>query len=95
MNINTPNECYNFLVGNGLVRVCQEAQNFVACMDILLRMCSCDPPQAKQSRWNQCTQLYVNFAQRAPVYKDTLLNKTSDGILGIYLNKQLLADIRR
>jgi hypothetical protein len=95
MNVNNPNELYHFLIGNGLVGICPEAQNLVACMDILSRMCACDPPEAKQARLNQCKQHYVAFAARASGYSATLLTKTNDNRIHFYLNGQLIGSVAR
>ncbi len=95
MNFNTPNDCYHFLVGNGLVGLCPESQNLVACMDILSRMCSCDPAPAKQARMNQCKQHYIAFASRAGSFAAQLLSKTNETRINFYLNGQLLATITR
>jgi hypothetical protein len=95
MDFNVPKDCYRFLIGNGLVGLCPESQNLVACMDILSRMCSCDPASAKQARMNQCTQHYVSFAGRAPNFASQLLSKTNDNRINFYLNGQLLSTITR
>ena len=95
MTIKTPQELHGFLIGNNLVRLCPEAQNFVACMDILSRMCACDPPNAKQTRWNQCMQCYIGFARQAQNHAATLFSKTNDTRISFYLNNQIIADIGR
>lgn len=95
MNFNNPGDLYHFLVGNALVGICPEAQNLVACMDILSRMCSCDPPQAKQDKMNQCKQHYIAFASRAQGYSPTLLSKINDNRMSFYLNNQLIGTVSR
>jgi len=95
MNMGTPNDLYHFLVGNGLVGICPEAQNLVSCMDILSRMCACDPPQAKQARFNQCKQHYVAFAARAQNYSVQLLSKSNDNRMMFYMNGQLIGSVAR
>jgi hypothetical protein len=95
MNINSPNDLYHFLVGNGMVGICPEAQNLVTCMDILVRMCACDPPQSKQARLNQCKQHYVAFASRAQNFSYLLLSKANDNRMQFYLNNQMIASITR
>lgn len=95
MNINNPRDLYGFLVGNGLAGISAEGQNVVACMDILMRMCSCDPAPAKTARYNQCQQNYIAFASRSSAFSAQLLAKTSDGRMSFYLNNQLLATISR
>ena len=95
MNINSPNELYNFLTGNGIVGICPEAQNMVACMDSLTRMCACDPPQAKQDRWNQCKRHYIAFVARSQNFAYTLLSKTNDSRIQFYLNNQIIASVSR
>lgn len=95
MNLNNPNELYHFLIGNGLVGMCPEAQNLVACMDILSRMCACDPPEAKQARFNQCKQHYIAFAARAQNFAQAMLSKTTDNRMSFYLNGQLIGGISR
>lgn len=96
MNFNSPNDCYHFLVGNGLVGICPETQNLVACMDILVRMCACDPADKKQARYNQCKQNYIAFASRAGSFSAVLLAKIpNDNRINFYLNNQLLCSITR
>ncbi len=95
MNINGPNDLYSFLVGNGLVGICPESQNLVACMDILVRMCACDPPQARTARWNQCIQNYMAFiTSKSQSLKGVLLSKTNDNRISFYLNKQIITEIK-
>jgi len=96
MNFNSPNDCYHFLVGNGLVGLCPETQNLVACMDILTRMCSCDPANAKQNRFNQCKQNYIAFAGRAGNFTTQLLSKVQNETrISFYLNGQMLSTVSR
>jgi hypothetical protein len=95
MNINNPNDLFNFLVGNGIVGVCPEAQNLVACMESLARMCACDPAEAKQARYNQCQQHYVNFASRSQSLAHILLSKANENRIQFYLNNQMIAMITR
>ena len=95
MNINSPQELSRFLVGNGIVGICPEAQNLVACLDILVRMCACDPQEAKTARFNQCKQSYVGFAARANDFKSKLLEKSRDNSITFYLNGQRISEIRR
>lgn len=96
MNFNTPNDFYHFLVGNGLVGLCPETQNLVSCMDVLMRMCSCDPQDKKQAKFNQCKQSYVAFATRAQTYSSRLFGKLSNETrINFYLNNQLLSSLIR
>ena len=95
MNINGPTDLNGFLIGNGIVGICPEGQNLVACLDVLSRMCACDPPEAKRARYNQCQQHYVNFASRAQSFAGTLLSKTNESRIQFYLNNQLIATIIR
>jgi len=96
MNFNSPNDCYHFLVGNGLVGLCPETQNLVACMDILVRMCSCDPQDKKQARFNQCKQNYIAFASRAQSFSAQLLSKVpNDNRINFHLNNQLISTVVR
>ena len=95
MILKGPEDLRNFLIGNGIVGICPEAQNLVACMDMLARMCACDPPQAKQAKLNQCKQYYIGFASRASSLSPTLLSKANDGIMDFYINNQMIASIRR
>jgi hypothetical protein len=95
MTINGPKELHGFLVGNNLVRLSPEAQNLVACVDILSRMCACDPPQAKTARWNACMQCYIGFASRASNVATALFQKTNDPRISFYLNGQLIGEISR
>ena len=95
MNITSPNEMYRFLIGNGIVGICPEAQNLVACMDVLVRMCACDPPQAKQAKFNQCVGHYVSFVNRAQSLAPTLLSKAIDNRMSFSLNGQSIGNISR
>jgi len=96
MNFNSPNDAYHFLIGNKLVGLCPETQNLVACMDILIRMCACDPQEAKQARFNQCKQHYIAFASKARNFSSILLSKLgNDNRLNFYLNNQLLSTVSR
>lgn len=95
MNINNPNDLYQFLMSNGFVGICPEAQNLVSCMDALARMCSCDPIQAKTARYNQCIQNYMAFTSKAHLFTSLLLTKVIDGRLSFYFNGQLLTSITR
>ena len=94
MNINSPNEAFSFLRNNGLVGLCPESQNLVACMDILSRMCSCDPPEAKRVRYNQCVQCYVSFAARAQAYAGAIIAKANDRVT-FFLNGQVIGSVNR
>jgi hypothetical protein len=95
MNINGPNDLYNFLIRNGLAGMCPESQNLVTCMDILVRMCACEPPQAKQDRYNQCKRHYTAFACRSQNFAYTLLSKTNDNRIQFYLNNQIISTLSR
>jgi hypothetical protein len=95
MNINNPNEACSFLVGNGIVGCCQESQNLVACMDILSRMCACDPIEAKRNRYNQCIQNYTSFASRAQSVASIILSKANTNRVNFYLNGQLIGAVCR
>ena len=95
MNMAGPNDLYHFLVGNGLVGICPEAQHMVACMDVLIRMCACDPQKAKQDRLNQCRQHYIAFVSKSPNFAIPLLTKANDNRMQFYLNNQLIATITR
>ena len=95
MMIKSPQELCSFIVGNGLVGMCPESQGLVACMDILSRMCACDPVQAKTARFNQCRQLYINFVSRASDFGPTLFSKANDNRISFYLSNQLLREINR
>lgn len=96
MNFNSPNDLYHFLVGNGLVGLCPETQNLTVCMDILVRMCACDPADKKMARYNQCKQNYIAFAARAPSFASQLLAKApNETRINFYLNNQLLSSITR
>lgn len=95
MNIDSPQDARNFLVGNGIVGLCPETQNLVACMDILSRMCSCDPKEAKQAKFNQCKQHYIAFASKAQNFSAILLQKVKDGRICFYLNNQLISTVSR
>jgi len=95
MRINNPNDLYNFLMGHNLTGTSPEAQNVIACVDILIRMCACDPQEARTARYNQCVQTYINFASKAPTFKHFLLPKTDDGKLSFYMNNQLIGEITR
>lgn len=95
MNINSPNDCYHFLIRNGFVGLCPETQNLVACMDILTRMCACDPAEAKQARYNQCKQNYIAFAGRAQNYAGTLFSKVNDSRITFCLNNQPISTVTR
>jgi len=96
MNFESPQDCSRFLVGNGLVGLCPETQNLVACMDILVRMCACDPAEKKQARYNQCKQNYIAFASRATGFSSVLLSKCpNDNRINFYLNGQLLCSVTR
>ena len=94
MRINNPNDLYNFLIGNGLAGINPEAQSVISCVDILIRMCACDPQEAKTARYNQCVGNYVNFASKAQGFKHALLSK-SDGKISFYMNNQLIGEITR
>jgi hypothetical protein len=95
MTFNNPNDLYHFLIGNALVGICQEAQNLVSCMDILSRMCACDPAEAKQARFNECKQHYISFAARAQNHSAILLSKTNDNRISFHFNNQLIGSVSR
>jgi hypothetical protein len=95
MNINSPNDLYRFLAGNGLSNICPETQNLVACMNVLSRMCSCDTVQAKQAKVNECSRHYVAFSSKAGSFSAELLQKANDNKINFYLNNQLIGSIHR
>lgn len=95
MNIENPTQLYQFLANKGITGICPEGQSLVACMDALLRMCACDPPQAKQAKFNQCRQIYIAFASKAPSMSAILLSKSGDNRITFYLNGQLISSIGR
>ena len=95
MTLNSPQEAYHFLLGHGLVGLCPETKNLVACMDVLVRMCSCDPADAKRDRLNQCIQHYTSFAMKAQSHSATLLSKANTNKFIFTLNNQLLTTITR
>lgn len=87
MNINGPAELCGFLAGNGLSSLCPSLIN---CMDTLSRMCACDPPQAKQARYNQCVQAYIGFAKTAQSYSSILHPKVGNAKILFFNNGQLI-----
>lgn len=95
MNINSPNELYRFLVGNGLTGICPEAQNLVSCMNVLVRMCSCEPSSVKQSKYNECTQHYINFIKKSGSFSSILLQKANENRINFSINNQMIASIHR
>ena len=95
MNINNPHDAYHFLVSNGLVGLCPESQNLVACVDQLVRMCACDSDESKRSKYNQCVQNYVQFAAKSRNFANNMLAKSNDSRLSFYLNNQLIGSITR
>lgn len=95
MNINTPSDLYHFLLGHGLSRMCPEAQTFVTSMDILARMCACDPPAAKAAQSHTCNAQYINFCTRAQAHAPTLLSKVGNSKIFFYSNGQLIGSIGR
>ena len=95
MNIMSPIELSKFLSTNGIVGVCQEAQNLVACIGVLSRMCACDPPAAKQAKAAECTRHYVAFASKAGSFSALLMSKTADNRIIFYSNGQIIGGINR
>ena len=90
MNINNPIDLYHFLSGHGLQRMSPEAQNFVNSMDVLERMCPCDPPAAKSAQVHSCIAQYVNFAQKARSHSSTLHPKSGNTKILFFNNGQLI-----
>lgn len=95
MNINNPNDLYQFLIGHGLSRISPESQNFVNAMSTLSRMCACDPAAAKAAQAHICTAQYVNFCSRANNHAPALLNKVGNTRILFYNNKQLIGSVGR
>ena len=95
MNINNPNDLYHFLIGHGLQKMSPEAQNFVISMDVLSRMCACDPPAAKAAQVHSCTAQYVNFAQKAQTYSSILHPKVGNTKILFFNNGQLIGSAGR
>ena len=95
MNINNASDLYHFLSSYGLSRMCPEAQNFVNAMDVLVRMCPCDPPDAKSAQTHSCNAQYVNFARIAPTYSTILLPKIGNTKMNFFVNGQLIASVGR
>ena len=93
MNINSPTDLYHFLTGHGLQRMCPESQNFINSMDVLARMCACDPPAAKAAQTNSCHAQYINFTRVAPTYSTILLSKTGNTRMYFFVNGQLIATV--
>ena len=95
MNINNPNDMKQFLVSHSLTGLCPEAQGLVSCMDILGRMCSCDPQAAKTARYNQCIGHYVKFVSRAQNFSGILLKNSTDNRMSFFLNGQQIGNVTR
>lgn len=95
MNINSASDLYHFLLGYGLSRMCPEAQSFVTAMDILSRMCACDPPAAKAAQSHSCQAQYINFCSKAQSYAPTLLSKINNDKIFFYNNGQLVSVVGR
>lgn len=95
MNINSASDLYHFLVGHGLSRMCPEAQNFITAMEILSRMCACDPPAAKAAQSHICHAQYVNFCTRAQSYAQAMLEKVGQTKIFFYNNGQLIGSVGR
>ena len=91
MNINNPLDLYNFLKGHGLSDMCQESQQFVNSMNVLIRMCPCDPPAARNAQTHSCNSLYINFCQKAQSYSSILLPKVGNTRINFFVNGQLIA----
>ncbi len=95
MNFNSANEASRFLSNSGLGGICPEAQNLIACMNVLSRMCSCDPPQAKRAKFNECNHHYIAFVGRAQSFSNVLLQKANDNKMNFFFNNQLIGSISR
>lgn len=95
MNINGPKDLYHFLMGHGLQRLSPESQNFVNSMDVLARMCPCDPPAAKNAQAHAVQAQYINFAQKAPGMAQTLIQKSNGARLQFYVNGQMISSVGR
>ncbi len=95
MNINSPNDLYRFLAGNGLGNICPEAQNLIACMNVMSRMCSCDPAIVKQTKYSECIRHYSSFVSKSSSFSSILLQKANDNRMNFYLNKQFIGSIHR
>ena len=95
MNINNPTDLYHFLTGHGLQKMCSESQNFVNSMDVLSRMCPCDPPAAVTAQTHSCNAQYINFARIASSYSTILLPKTNNTRIYFFVNGQLIGNVGR
>ena len=95
MNINTPTDLYHFLKGHGLAGMCPEANNFINSMDVLSRMCECDPPAARSAQIHSCNAQYINFVQKAQSYSSILLPKVSGTRIHFFVNGQLITIVDR
>lgn len=95
MNISSPIELVKFLSSKGIVGVCPEAQNLVACIDALSRICACDPLIAKQMKVAECNRHYVAFVSRASNFSALLMSKTTDNRIIFYSNGQIIGNVNR
>lgn len=95
MNINNSTDLYHFLKGHGMVGMCPEANNFINSMDVLGRMCPCDPPAVKNAQIHSCNAQYINFAQKAQSYASVLLPKVNNTKIFFFVNGQLISSVSR
>jgi len=95
MNINNPTDLYHFIIGHGLQKMCAESQNFINSMDVLSKMCACDPPAAKSAQVHSCNAQYINFSRVAQSHASVLLPKTNNTRIYFFNNGQLIGSVGR
>jgi hypothetical protein len=95
MRINNVSEFLNFVNNNQLAGIAPEIVPFINCINEFNRMCSCDHPEARMSKQNQCRALYIGFATRANQYKNVLFTKTNDSTITFCVDGQSLITLNR
>lgn len=95
MKINNIGEFLHFVRNTGLIRLSDETQSFVNCMEEYDRLCNCDSDSVKMAKINQCKSLYTIFVSKSSQYKAELLSKVSDGHITFSSDGQLITTLRR
>lgn len=95
MKINNSGEFFQFVKANSLTNITSEVVLLVQCMTEYGRMCNCNSVDSRNSKLNQCRNLYIAFVKQSTNHKNLLFSKTSDPSITFCVDNQILVTLNR
>jgi len=90
MEIRGTGSFLHFIRSNGLTGSSPEINAFVVCMEEYDRLCACDSPEYRESKYNQCRGLFESSISRGDGLKSIFLSKTNSIKISFYTDHNRL-----